>query len=183
MTSDKSYAVQARLDDLATKGSWRPATIGIADITTTGVKSLDFLTVPGGTAAATVEHGGLAYGTITNTATPPTGWSFYLYWGGTSGTQLVQFSVPSSGLVASISQAGWRAAWGLDWQSATECTGWMKVTWHTGSGAGNCQTGLVTFDVTSLSTTGDMNLTFAGSFGGGSGTTIHTYASRITRKG
>lgn len=183
MTCDKASAVESRLNALITQAGPELANVSIADITTTGVKSIDFKTVPGGTAAAGVRHSGLAFGTVTNGAVAPTSIVFYLYWGGIAGTQILLFSIPAAGLVANASQLGWRVRWDLVWQSASEATGVMEIFWHTAAGPASSVPWIVTFDATGLSTTSDENLTLAASWGGGTATTIHTYASHITRVG
>jgi hypothetical protein len=183
MSSDKAYSVELRLAALVNQAGPRAANTSITDVTATGIKTLDSLSVPGGTAAADVWYDGDAYGQITNGVSAPTNVSFYLYWGGTGGTQLCLFSIPAAGLVASASALGWHLRWGLDWQSATEATGWMEIFWHTGSGPANSQPWLFTFDITGLSTSSSMNLTLAASYTGGSGSTIHTFASHIRRRG
>lgn len=180
---DKAAAVEGRLDALITQAGPEPANTAAADITATGVKSVDFKTVPGGTAAAGVLYSGMAFGTVTNGASAPTSIVFYLYWGGIAGVQILQFSLPAAGLVAGASNLGWKVTWDVAWQSATEATAVMEVFWHTGSGPGNSQPWLVTSDTTGLATSADENLTLAASWGGGSGTTIHTHASHITRRG
>lgn len=178
--SDKAYAVEARLNaHLA--GSL--AGVAIADVTTTGSKTLGVTDdiIPGGTIAGGEHHVCDAAGRITTGVTPPTTITFTMFYGTTGGVSIGALPVPAAGLTASLSGAGWNYHADIVWVSATEAAVSVQLDWHNNNGVANSSRFTDMYDTTGIDTSADKNLTLGFAFTGTPGT-LKTFYSHFTRR-
>lgn len=182
MTSDKSYATEARFSTFMNQAGPVMATVGQSPITTTGLHALAFASIAGGTIGGGERYRGKSFGTFNIPGLPsPSSVDFFIYWRGVAGDQIVDLSIPSAGITGPLTNLGYVAEMEAIWQSATELTVHLSLDWHTASGASGSSRYFSTKDVTGLSTAATNNLTLAYSFTGAALCTLTPYASYVAR--
>jgi len=176
--SEKSNDTKQRLDRHL---SGSPANTSIADVTTTGTKTL----CAGDDAIPANAIGGGehfvcdAAGSFITSNPAPTGMTFSVFWGSVAtGTDLQDLSTPA--LPVSLT-ASWSAEIHVVWLSATSAHCTIKLWWHSSGGAAGTAPYIVASTTTGLDTTVAKFLTLAFGFTG-TGVTLKTTWAHWTRR-
>jgi hypothetical protein len=180
-TAEKAYDVEARL---TAHVNGTLANIGIADVTTTGNKSLGNSgdQIPAGVLAGGEHWECDAAGQFATGATAPASMTFTIWYGGLGSTALINFAMPAAGLWANAAAAAWRLQAEIVWQSATECTTVMTLFWRSAAGLNNSVSWTAFSDISAIDTTGAHVLTLGFAFTTPGTMTLSTSFSHFTRK-
>lgn len=144
------------------------ASANTANVTTTALTSLGFMTVPASDVETGASYQVHASGSFSTGNSVPTSATFKVFWGGTGGTVIATLAIPGT-LAANLSGAGWFADAEINWLSTSEAAVTLRVGWHTGSGVAGSVVYFAIADTTGLTTGSNQNLSLGFQWGSAPG--------------